>query len=125
MIVLRTLLLIVGLLSWSAAQAHHSDFLASHVNDGLTIDACDSAGNTRTNSGNVFLYDWANRLTNAVIGTTNIAIVYNGDGHRVKKTVVVGTTTNTTLYLVDDHNPTGYAQVVVSAGSQNQPVMGR
>ena len=56
MIVLRTLLLIVGLLSWSAAQAHHSDFLAGHVNDGLTIDACDSAGNTRTNSGNVFLY---------------------------------------------------------------------
>jgi len=83
-----------------------------NTNDGLTIDAYDAAGNTRTNSGNVFLYDWANRLTNAVIGATNVAIVYNGDGQRVKKTVIVGTTTNTTLYLVDEHNPTGYAQVL-------------
>ena len=40
------------------------------------------------------------------------AIVYSGDGQRVKKTVILGTTTNTTLYLVDEHNPTGYAQVV-------------
>jgi len=86
--------------------------LSYNTNDGLTIDAYDLAGNTRTNSGNVFLYDWANRLTNAVLGTTNVSIVYNGDGQRVKKTVTVGATTTVTLYLMDEFNPTGYAQVL-------------
>jgi RHS repeat-associated protein len=94
-----------------------------NTNDWLTIDTFDSAGNTRTNAGNVFLYDWANRLTNAVIGTTNVSIVYNADGQRVKKTVVFSTTTNITLYLVDSRNPSGYAQVMeelsVSSGSTN------
>lgn len=50
---------------------------------------------------------------------TNIVIVYDGDGNRVRK--IVGTTTN--LYLVDDRNPTGYAQVLeektVSGGTTN------
>jgi RHS repeat-associated protein len=35
-------------------------------------------------------------------------MVYDGDGNRVKK--IVGTTTNT--YLVDNRNPSGYAQVL-------------
>ena len=83
----------------------------------------DKNGNTRTNDAAVYLYDWANRLTNAVIGAMNVAIVYNGDGQRVKKTVIVGAATNVTLYLNDDLNPTGYAQVVeestVSGGTTN------
>ena len=42
---------------------------------------------------------------------------YNGDGIRVAKSIitsnpVIGNTTNTTYYLVDDRNPTGYAQVL-------------
>lgn len=41
-------------------------------NDWLTTDAYDSEGNTRTNGANVYLYDWANRRTNCVNGTTNI-----------------------------------------------------
>lgn len=83
-----------------------------NTNDGLTMDAYDSAGNTRTNSGNVFLYDWANRLTNAVLGTTNVSIVYNGDGQRVRKSLKLGANTTTTVYLVDGRNPSGYAQVL-------------
>ena len=39
---------------------------------------------------------------------TSASIVYDGDGNRVAKTV----NGVTTLYLVDDLNPTGYAQVV-------------
>ena len=46
-------------------------------------------------------------------------ITYNGDGSRVKKTV--GTTT--TYYLLDDQNPSGYAQVLeewtASGGTTN------
>ena len=88
-------------------------------NDQPTNDVFDSNGNTRTNNGNVFFYDVENRLTNATVSGTNIVIVYDGDGNRVKK--IVGTTTN--LYLVDDRNPTGYAQVLeeksISGGTTN------
>lgn len=88
-------------------------------NDQPTSDLFDANGNTRTNSGNTFGYDVENRLTNAVENGTNIVIVYDGDGNRVKK--IVGTTTN--LYLVDDRNPTGYAQVLeekcTSGGTTN------
>ena len=88
-------------------------------NDQPTNDLFDANGNTRTNSGNTFGYDVENRMTNAVVSGTNIVIVYDGDGNRVRK--VVGTTTN--LYLVDNRNPTGYAQVLeektISGGTTN------
>jgi len=107
----------------STLSALTNQVFSYNTNDWLTIDTFDSAGNTRTNAGNPFFYDWANRLTNAVIGTTNVSIVYNGDGQRVKKTVVAGATTTITLYLVDSRNPSGYAQVMeelsVSGGSTN------
>jgi RHS repeat-associated protein len=69
------------------------------------------------------------------MGSGAVSILYDGDGNRVAKTVG-GVTTN---YLVDDLNPTGYAQVIeeVSGGtvqreytyglqriSENQPVSG-
>ncbi len=78
------------------------------ANDWLVGDVYDANGNTRTNGANVFFYDVENRLTNATVGGTNITIVYDGDGNRVRK--IVGTTTNT--YLVDTRNLSGYAQVV-------------
>jgi RHS repeat-associated protein len=88
-------------------------------NDQPTNDLFDANGNTRTNSGNTFGYDVENHLTNAVVSGTNIVMVYDGDGNRVRK--IVGTTTN--LFLVDDRNPTGYAQVLeektVSGGTTN------
>jgi RHS repeat-associated protein len=92
---------------------------AFNSNDQPTSDLFDANGNTRTNSGNTFGYDVGNHLTNATVSGTNIVIVYDGDGNRVKK--IVGTTTN--LFLVDDRNPTGYAQVLeektVSGGTTN------
>lgn len=77
-------------------------------NDQLTTDVYDNNGSTRTNGSNIFFYDVDNHLTNATVGGTNVLIVYDGDGNRVRK--IVGTTTNT--YLVDDRNPSGYAQVL-------------
>ena len=44
---------------------------------------------------NSYSYDAENRLTNAIVGGTNITILYDGDGNRVRK--IVGTTTNTFL----------------------------
>jgi RHS repeat-associated protein len=56
-------------------------------------------------SGKTFAYDAENHLTSMNGGT--VTLVYDGDGNRVAKTVG-GVTTR---YLVDDLNPTGYAQV--------------
>src|SRR2546425_9474290 len=95
------------------------------VNDWLDNDSTtnnanpyfDASGNQRTNGSNVYLYDYANRLTNANSGA--VVIVYGADGNCVKKT----TSTATTIYLVATVNPTGYPQVVeelaVSGGTTN------
>ncbi|MBI5385968.1 MAG: tandem-95 repeat protein [Verrucomicrobia bacterium] len=53
-------------------------------------------------------YDLENRLVSATRAAGAIGLVYDGDGNRVKKTV----NGVTTCYLVDDRNPTGYAQVL-------------
>ena len=62
--------------------------------------------NITATGGNTFAYDSENHLTSMNGGS--VQIIYDGDGNRVAKSVngVV------TRYLVDDLNPTGYAQVV-------------
>ena len=90
-----------------------------NTNDWLTGDVYDSNGSTRTNGPNIFFYDAENHLTNATVAGTAVAYTYTADGIRVSKTVG-GTTT---LYLVDDRNPSGYAQVLeeltVTGGTTN------
>jgi RHS repeat-associated protein len=78
------------------------------VNDWLTTDGYDNNGNTTNSATIAYQYDPLNHLTNANTGA--ISIAYDGDGNRVKKTV--STTGVTTYYLVDDRNPSGYAQVL-------------
>ena len=79
-----------------------------NFNDWLSVDDYDASGNTTNSTKGVDVYDVENRLIQRTQGTNVITIVYNGDGHRVKKTVN-GTDT---WYLVDDRNHTGYAQVL-------------
>ena len=74
--------------------------------DEMASETYDSNGNALTMSGKVFTYDSENHLKSMNGGA--VALVYDGDGHRVAKTV----NGVTTRYLVDDLNPTGYAQVV-------------
>ena len=81
---------------------------AFSTNDWLTIDHYDGEGNTTNSAGNSYYYDALDHLTNAVIGSSSITVVYDGDGNRISKTV--GATT--TYYLIDDRNPSGYAQVL-------------
>jgi RHS repeat-associated protein len=89
------------------------------ANDWLASDVYDANGSTRTNGANVFFYDVENWLTNATVGGVSVSYTYNANGIRVSKT----TGGVTTLYLVDDRNPTGYAQVLeeltVSGGVTN------
>ncbi|MEI7733399.1 MAG: RHS repeat-associated core domain-containing protein [Verrucomicrobiota bacterium] len=76
------------------------------TNDWVTGDSYNNNGSTTNSGGNSYAYDFENRLTNFNNGTA--VFVYDGDGNRVRKTVA-GVTT---YYLVDDRNPTGYAQVL-------------
>jgi RHS repeat-associated protein len=89
------------------------------MNDRLNADGYDENGNTTTAdirdplSGDEHqasdVYDFENRLVERTTSDgRHISIVYDGDGHRVSKTV----DGVTTYYLVDDQNPSGYAQVV-------------
>ena len=58
-------------------------------------------------------YDFENHLIDRNNG--QITIIYDGDGNRVSKTV----SGVTTFYLVDDLNPTGYAQVLEELSTLN------
>jgi len=77
-------------------------------NDRLSTETYDNNGNTLTSGGRAFRCDFENHLKSMTNGGTVVTLAYDGDGNRVSKTAG-GTTTR---YLVDDLNPTGYAQVM-------------
>lgn len=87
------------------------------TNDWLAGDSYDNNGATTASGGNSYQYDVESRLTNVNSGA--VLIAYNGDGARVRKTVGAVTT----YFLVDDQNPSGYAQVLeewtASGGATN------
>jgi len=91
------------------------------TNDWVKTNAYDSNGNTlwATNGTPVgpYNYDVENHLTN--FGSAYFS--YNGDGLRVKK--VVSGTTN--YYLLDDRNPTGYAQALEEWTSTGTPTLSK
>jgi RHS repeat-associated protein len=82
------------------------------ADDRMAGDSYDANGNTVSSGGIANVYDFENRL----IQRGGVSITYDGDGNRVSK--AIGSIT--TKYLVDDHNPTGFPQVLeesVSDGS--------
>ena len=92
------------------------------ANDRLTSDTYDANGNTVSGSAPApgagvgaaptslrGSYDFEDHLLTATNSTgAVITLTYDGDGNRVSKTIA-GVTT---LYLVDDRNPSGYAQIL-------------
>jgi RHS repeat-associated protein len=91
------------------------------ANDRVTSDTTpeftyDANGNTVTSgTGTVTdYYDAENRLVKrAAPGNLAITMGYDTSGNRVWKHVNNNGTHKTTYYLVDDQNPTGYAQVLL------------
>jgi RHS repeat-associated protein len=75
-----------------------------NANDELATDTYDANGNTTSSISLAYAYDFENHL----VQQAGLTIVYDGDGNRVAKTTPNGTTE----FLVDELNPTGYAQVV-------------
>jgi RHS repeat-associated protein len=92
------------------------------ASDRLNGDQYDNNGNTITAASSQPLnsstpqpllgtdsYDSENRLTERIgANGSTVNLVYDGDGNRVQE-IVNGQTKS---YLIDDRNPTGYAQVV-------------
>ncbi|HEY0367410.1 MAG TPA: RHS repeat-associated core domain-containing protein, partial [Pyrinomonadaceae bacterium] len=90
----------------STIVALPSTNLSYDANDRVTADAYDANGNTRNSGGVSYSYDSDNRLK--TVNQGSVSYVYDGDGNRVARTVG-GVTTK---YLIDDLNPTGYAQAI-------------
>lgn len=102
---------VTGTLPGVSAYTGHTfserDLLNPDPQTGYTYDL---NGNTPQEPGGaLYAYDAENRLVKVTKpdGTT-ITLAYDADGNRVSKTV----NGVTTLYLVDDRNPTGYPQVM-------------
>jgi RHS repeat-associated protein len=90
----------------STLQGVASGTFSYDADDRLSAETYDTNGNTTlTTGGKVFTYDSENRLKS--MNGSAVTLQYDGDGNRVAKT----TTGVTTRYLVDDLNPTAYAQV--------------
>jgi RHS repeat-associated protein len=88
-------------------------FGSYNPNDQISTETYDSNGNViGTANGNSYVYDSENRMIQMVKGTTTITMKYDAFGNRVSKAVTTAGVTTTTQYLVDDLNPTGYAQVL-------------
>jgi len=88
----------------STLNAVPSGSFSYDANDRLTTDIYNNNGNTISSASISNTYDFENRMTQH----GSLLLVYDGDGNRVSETVG-GTTTK---FLVDDHNPTGLAQVL-------------
>jgi RHS repeat-associated protein len=74
-------------------------------NDRISAATFDDNGNTLSEAGQSYGYDFEDRLTSVNSGT--VSFLYDGDGNRVARTES-GTTVR---YLIDELSPTGYPQV--------------
>jgi YD repeat-containing protein len=92
----------------------NSGSFSYNPDDELLSETYDANGNVTSANGNAYQYDSQNELVGMNGGA--VRLVYDGDGNRVAKTV----NGVTTRYLVDDLNPTGYAQVVEETGAVNR-----
>lgn len=90
----------------STASAISSTVNTFNSANPLNTDSYDQNGNTIAADGKNFAYDFRDKLKSVNSGAITLKV--DGDGQRVSKTVG-GVTTK---YLVDELNPTGYAQVV-------------
>lgn len=90
----------------STLHGVNSGLFSYNPDDWLMTETYDNNGNVVSSGAKTFTYDSENRLTSMNGGY--VTLQYDGDGNRVSETV----SGVTTRYLVDDLNPTGYAQVV-------------
>lgn len=86
---------------------------AYDANDRTVGDTWNDNGNMLTREGRTQSFDALDRLVSSSGTAGSVKVTYDGDGNRVAQDVGGVVTT----YLVDDQNPTGYAQVVEERAS--------
>ncbi|HSB97888.1 MAG TPA: RHS repeat-associated core domain-containing protein, partial [Spongiibacteraceae bacterium] len=84
-----------GAFTYPATYAGTSNRMTQYTATAVTEDA---AGNITSLNGKTYSYNNANRLSQAVVGSSTVNFRYNGFGQRTTKLVTVGTTTTTTHY---------------------------
>jgi RHS repeat-associated protein len=89
-----------------------SGVFSYNPDDEVSSETYDANGNATQVGAKSFTYDSENHMTTMSTTGTSVSMIYDGDGNRVGKSVASNGTTVTTYYLIDDLNPTGYAQVV-------------
>jgi len=117
-------------LTRSSSVASVTSLVQSYdADDRLTSDTYDANGNTLVGTpagsqpvSGTDVYDFQNHLIRRTRADGSIIdVIYDCDGNRVAKTITAGPALSlpngsslpaTTTYLVDDQNPTGYAQVL-------------
>ena len=99
-----------------------TQLIAYDTNDWVTTDTYDTNGNTTVSGGITNHYDALNRLISIGNGATNF--LYDGDGNRVSKTKTFGANNETTYFLIDDRNPSGFAQVLEEYQQTNDSAPG-
>jgi YD repeat-containing protein len=111
----------VGNRTWSKADpfANPGTTATFDANDRLEPAAnYDKNGNTLVSGNSNYQYDFQNRLKRR---TSGAEFVYDGDGNLASRTL----SGSTIYYLVDDQNPTGYAQVLEELAADQSQVRKR
>ena len=88
----------------STLAALPSQAFSYDANDRISGDTFDNNGNTTGSGGHSYFYDFEDRMT---FQDSSVQNIYDGDGNRVAR-IEGGTMIR---YLIDDQNPTGWAQV--------------
>jgi RHS repeat-associated protein len=70
-----------------------------------SLCAGDPNGNLTNAAGMLLAYDFENRLTNAVSGSTTTVATYDGQGSRVKLVAITAGQTNVTWFVLDYADP--------------------
>ncbi len=104
-----------GLTTYAGHQFDERD----RLNPGTEFGYDANGNTTNDNNGGTYLYDAEDRLIRFSKAGTTVEFAYDDSGNRVKKAVTRNDTTTVTRYLVEDRNPTGYAQVMEEIPDQS------
>ena len=110
---------VTGTIAGLATYAGHQFDERDRLNPGTEFGYDANGNTTNDNNGGTYLYAAEDRLIRFSKAGTTVEFAYDDSGNRVKKTVTRNGTTTVTRYLVEDRNPTGYAQVMEEIPDQS------
>jgi RHS repeat-associated protein len=100
--------------TWQGSSMTESNAYSYDANGSLVSKAHTASGST---SSVTYSYDLKNKLSSFSGGSSTGTFVYNHQGIRVRSTI----DSNTTLYLIDPYNHTGYQQILEELTARGVP----